>query len=127
LIPSVDFGAPLPLNKVFIAGETTRPAFDIATFFIVLACADVEIEFPNIRIEIVSKAKAFGDFEGNILGRFSQSIFPLCRGDVIKRMRAIKFQYKEFDESSLLSPHICMDTRLTFTVQIQPNSLFSSA
>ena len=88
-IPLVGLGAPLPLNKVFTPGVTTRPALAIVDFFKGFACADVVVKLPVIRSGVIDSAKILKAFEGNILGRFSISIFPLFRGDVLKRMGAI--------------------------------------
>lgn len=96
-------------------GVATRPALGIEALFIVFACTEVEAKFPKMRIDVIASAKIVEDFERNILGCISLSIFPWFRGDVIKRMRAIPLQYKDIDEGSLLSPHICMDTRLILT------------
>jgi hypothetical protein len=83
------------------------------------ACTEVDAKIPNIRIDVVDSAKNFRVFERNILVCISLSISPSFRGDVIKRMRAITFQYKDICGGRLSSPHICMDTRLILTVQIQ--------
>jgi hypothetical protein len=74
----VDFGAPLPLNKVFIPGVTTRPALEIVDFFKGFACADV-VKLPVIKSGVIDSAKILKDFVGNILGRFPKSLFP-CLG-----------------------------------------------
>jgi hypothetical protein len=100
-------------------GVAMRPALEIVDFFIVLACTEVDAKFPKIRIDVVDSAKNFRVFERNILGCISLSISPLFRGDVIKRMRAISFQYKDICGGRLSSPQICMDTRQILTVQIQ--------
>ena len=65
-MPIVDFGAPLPLNKVFIAGVTTRPALFIVDLFKVFAWADVNVEFARTVINAVESARIFEDFMGNI-------------------------------------------------------------
>ena len=57
-------------------GVATRPALEIEAFFIVLACTEVEAKFPNMRIDVIDSAKIVEDFERNILGCISLSIFP---------------------------------------------------
>jgi hypothetical protein len=91
---------------VFTPGVTTRPALAIVDFFKGFACADVVVKLPVIRSGVIDSAKILKAFEGNILGRFSISIFPLFRGDVLKRMLALPRPHKEFCEGNLLSPHI---------------------
>ena len=55
-------------------GVATRPALEIEAFFIVFVCADTEIKFPNMRIDVIDSAKIVEDFERNILGCTSLSI-----------------------------------------------------
>ena len=76
-MPTVDFGAPFPLNKVFIPGVTTRPALLMVVFFKVLAWADVNVEVEKTVINNVESAKNFEVFMGNIRNTFL-SLFSLC-------------------------------------------------
>ena len=82
-MPTVDFGAPFPLNKVFIPGVTTRPALLMVDFFKVFACADVNVEVVRTAINTVESAKIFEAFKGNI-GNTFLSLFSLCLGCCIK-------------------------------------------
>ena len=69
-MPIIDFGAPLPLNKVFITGVTTRPALFMVDLFKVFAWADVNVEFARTVINNVESASIFEDFMENIRNSF---------------------------------------------------------
>jgi hypothetical protein len=68
-----------------------------------------------MRIGASERAKIFEVFEGNILGRFSISNFPLFRGDVLIRVGAIYSLRKEKREGNPLSPHDWLAAGSKFT------------
>ena len=65
-MPLVDLGDPLPLNKVFIAVDATRPALAIVVLFKAPACDGAEAKFANNKVEAIEKAKILKHFDGNI-------------------------------------------------------------
>ena len=88
---------------MFIPGVTTRPALEIVDFFKGFARADV-VKLPLIKSGVIDSAKILNTFVGNIFAHLPKSLFPLFRGDVLKRMLALLMAHKDFCECGLSSP-----------------------